>query len=92
MSSVWRARTPLASGLLSFPANTEPLTSATVRNARAEIEDHVAKGISGRDAAVLAHALEDEATFVSHEASLLKAAVEAGLDAHDPAAADEPER
>lgn len=83
-----RDRTPLASGVFSFPANTKPLTSATVRNARAEIEDHVARGIGGRDAAVLAHALEEDATLVSHDASLLEAAVDAGLDAHDPAASE----
>lgn len=85
-------RDPLVDALFSFPATTEPLTTATVRKARGELDDHLETGIGGRDAAVLAHALAEDATLVSHDHSLLEAGIRAGLDVHDPVARPEEAR
>jgi predicted nucleic acid-binding protein len=80
------ARTPLAEGLFSFPATTEALTPATVRKAHRSLEDHREVGIGGRDAALLVHARASDATVVTHDPSLFRAALRVGLDAHDPVA------
>lgn len=82
-------RDPLTAALFSFPANTQPLTPATVLKARDELEDHLDVGIGGRDAALLVHALAEDATLVSHDHGLLGAGIRAGLDAHDPIAPDD---
>lgn len=79
-------RTPLVEGLFSFPATTQALTPATVRHAHRTLEDHLEVGIGGRDAAILVHADRHDATLVTHDEGLFKAAMRAGLDAHDPAA------
>lgn len=84
-------REPLVSSLFSFPADTEPLSPSTVRKAYEELEDHRETGIGGRDAALLVHALAADAALASHDQQLLKAALRAGLDFHDPIApGDEP--
>lgn len=79
-------RSSLADGLFSFPANTEALTPTVVRKAEGNLQDHLDVGVGGRDAAILTHAREHDATLVTHDGPLFRAAMRAGLDAHDPAA------
>lgn len=80
------ARTPLAEGLFGFPATTEALTPATVRKAHRALEDHRELGVGGRDAALLVHAEQHDASLATHDGPLFQAAMRVGLDAHDPAA------
>lgn len=80
------ARSPLVQCLFSFPSTTRALTPATVRSAYRSLEDHLDLGIGARGAALLVHAMEEDATLVTHDQALFQAAMRVDLDAHDPAA------
>lgn len=79
-------RSSLADGLFSFPANTEALTPTVVRKAESNLQENLDVGVGGRDAAILTHARQHDATLVTHDEPLFRAAMRVGLDAHDPAA------
>lgn len=74
----------LAEDVLAAPAQTPALTRGIVMRSAERLKDHRELGIGSRDAAILAHARDHDATLVTHDEALFKAAMRHGLDAHDP--------
>ena len=80
-----RARSAI-DALHHHPRAATPLTPSVTARAGELLLTNPERGIGGRDAAILLHAREKDATLVTHDTRLFELAIDLGIDAHDPVA------